>query len=340
MAEKRGRIHLSIERLSQRLKHEYAMNPLWQFVGNVAGLIWEYRWYSLAIFAVTIFQEFAALWPVNLLGDFIDRLDTGDMGNTVWLLLAASLFYPGLLRANVILRHKMFYETDLRKRVELVLQASDTGRWTDSESAGALYTKAVNAVSGITNAVYHILASFTPVIIKIVIVSGNLLRYNRLLGWSYVSSLLIPTVMTFLFNKMLRVLLDSQYTAIGESSGLGIKAIAEKENQEVRLKFRNVMRVRTNVFISLLTRSQSFLYIREASLIGSQFLVILLALSMRQRLNMTAGDFTKIVGYTAQVAAAFISAASCMDAIVSYTRAYHIYAAAYKEVTRPDAQAA
>ena len=69
---------------------------------------------------VTIFQEIAALWPVNLLGEFIDRLDTGDMGNTVWLLLGASLFYPGLLRANVILRHKMFYETDFRKRVEII----------------------------------------------------------------------------------------------------------------------------------------------------------------------------------------------------------------------------
>jgi ABC-type multidrug transport system fused ATPase/permease subunit len=338
MAQRRGRIHLGVERLSQRFRLEYALNPLWQFVGNVAGLIWEYKWYSLAIFAVTIFQEIAALWPVNLLGEFIDRLDTGDLGHTVWLLLAASLFYPGLLRANVILRHKMFYETDFRKRVELVLQASDAGRWTDSESAGALYTKAVNAVSGITNAVYHILASFTPVIIKIAIVSGNLLRYNRLLGWSYLGSLTIPLTMTFLFNKMLRVLLDSQYTAIGESSGLGIKAIAEKDNREVRAKFHNVMRVRTDVFISLLARSQSFLYVREAALVGSQFLVVFLALSMRQRLAMTAGDFTRIVGYTAQVAAAFINAAACLDAIVSYTRAYHIYAAAYNAVARADAE--
>ena len=339
MAPRRERIRQRAERLSQRLKLEYALNPLWQFAGNVAGLIWEYRWYSLAIFAVTIFQEIAALWPVNLLGDFIDRLDTGDMGNTVWLLLAASLFYPGLLRANVILRHKMFYETDLRKRVELVLQASDAGCWTDSESAGTLYTKAVNAVSGITNAVYHILASFTPVIIKIVIVSGNLLRYNRALGFSYLGSLSIPLAMTLLFNKKLQVLRDSQYAAIGESSGLGIKAIAEKDDQETRCKFQNVMRVRTNVFISLLARSQSFLYVREAALVGSQFLVVFMALSMRERLQMTAGDFTKIVGYTAQVAAAFINAAACLDAIVSYTRAYHIYAAAYNVVTRSDAQA-
>ena len=334
MAALLGRIQLRARRVIERIQLQFAFNPLWQFVGNIAGLIWEYRWYSLAIFVVTILQEFAALWPVNLLGEFIDRLDSGDVGRTVWLLLAASVFYPGLVRANVILRHKMFYETDFRKRVELVLHVSDMGQWTDSEAAGAAYTKTVNAVSGITNAVYHILASFTPVIIKITIVSGNLLRYNRLLGLSYLGSLAIPGAMTLLFNKKLQVLRDSQYAVIGESSGLGIKVIAEKDNQGVRTKFLDVMRVRTNVFISLLTRGQAFLYVREAALVGSQFLVVFLALSMRTRLNMTAGDFTKIVGYTAQVAAAFISAAACLDAIVSYSRAYHIYAAAYNVTTQ------
>jgi hypothetical protein len=324
-----GRIQPRAKRITERIKLKFAYDPLWQFVGNIAGLIWEYHWYSLAIFVVTIFQEFAALWPVNLLGEFIDRLDSGDMGRTVWLLLAASVFYPGLVRANVILRHKMFYETDFSKRVELILHVSDMGQWTDSEAAGAAYTKTVNAVSGITNAVFHILASFTPVIIKITIVSGNLLRYNRLLGTSYLASLAIPVAMTLLFNKKLQVLRDSQYAMIGESSGLGIKVIAEKDNREVREKFLGVMRVRTNVFISLLNRGQAFLYVREAALVGSQFLVVFLALSMRARLNMTAGDFTKIVGYTAQVAAAFINAAACLDAIVSYSRAYHIYAAAY-----------
>jgi hypothetical protein len=334
MAALLGRIQLRAKRVIERIQLKFAYDPLWQFVGNIAGLIWEYRWYSLAIFVVTIFQEFAALWPVNLLGEFIDRLDSGDMGRTVWLLLAASVFYPGLVRANVILRHKMFYETDFRKRVELVLHVSDMGQWTDSEAAGAAYTKTVNAVSGITNAVFHILASFTPVIIKITIVSGNLLRYNRLLGLSYLGSLAIPGAMTLLFNKKLQVLRDSQYAVIGESSGLGIKVIAEKDNREVRDKFLGVMRVRTNVFFSLLARSQAFLYVREAALVGSQFLVVFLALSMRTRLNMTAGDFTKIVGYTAQVAAAFISAAACLDAIVSYSRAYHIYAAAYNVTTQ------
>jgi hypothetical protein len=339
MTQRRESFRQRFERISSRFRAEYAHNPLWQFVGNVVGLIWEYRGYSLAIVVVTIFQEIAALWPVNLLGEFIDRLDTGEMGNTVWLLLGASLFYPGLLRANVILRHKMFYETDFRKRVEIILQASDAGHWTDSESAGALYTKAVNAVSGITNAVYHILASFTPVIIKIVIVSGNLLRYNRTLGFSYLGSLLIPLAMTFLFNKKLQVLRDSQYSVIGESSGLGIKTIAEKGNQEVRNKFVDVMRVRTDVFISLLARSQSFLYVREATLVGSQFLVVFMALGMRTQLQMTPGDFTKIVGYTTQVAAAFISAAACLDAIVSYTRAYHIYATACKSIATAQAKA-
>jgi len=65
---------------------------------------------------------------------------------------------------------------------------------------------------------------------------------------------------------------------------------------------------------------------------------VFLALSMRQRLDMTAGDFTRIVGYTTQVAAAFINAVACLDAIVSYTRAYHIYAAAYNVVTSSDAE--
>jgi hypothetical protein len=143
--------------------------------------------------------------------------------------------------------------------------------------------------------------------------------------------------MTFLFNKQLQVLRDSQYAVIGESSGLGIKTIAEKDNQAVRAKFTRVMRVRTDVFISLLARSQSFLYVREASLVGSQFLVVFMALALRTRLNMTPGDFTKIVGYTTQVAAAFISAVACLDAIVSYTRAYHIYAAAYQTLTATEA---
>ena len=329
MTKRRGRIRSRVERIRQQIKFELAFNPVWQFASNVFGLIWEFRWYSLAIIAVTIFQEFAALMPVNLLGEFIDRLGTGNMGYTVWLYMAASLFYPGLLRANVIFRHKMFYETDFRKRAELILAASDAGKWTDSEAAGAAYTKTINAVSGIINAVHLMLASFTPVIIKIVIVAGNLLQYNRTLGLTYLGSLIIPAAMTILFNKQLQVLRDSQYSVIGEASGLGIKVVAEKDNKEARTRFEKIMGIRKDVLIALVTKSQFFLYIREATLIGGQFLVVFMALSMRQRLNMTPGDFTKIIGYTAQVAAAFINAASSLDAIISYSRAYHIYAEAY-----------
>jgi hypothetical protein len=98
------------------------------------------------------------------------------------------------------------------------------------------------------------------------------------------------------------------------------------------------MRVRTNVFISLLARSQSFLCVREATLVGSQFLVVFMALAIRERLQTTPGDGTKIVGYTTQVAGAFISAAACLDAIVSYARAYHIYAAAYNTITAAETE--
>ncbi len=315
-----------IDRLRRRLKWEFALNPIWQFIWAILRLIWEYRWYSLAIFVVTIFQEFAALWPVNLLGDFIDRLESGNLGHVVWLLMAASLFYPGLLRANIVLRHKMFYETDFRKRVELVLQVSDRGQDTDPESAGAAYTRAVNAVSGITNATYHILGSFTPVIIKSTIVAGRLLGYGQVLGITYLSSLLIPAAMTVLFNKKLRVLRDSQYSVVGAMSGAGIRAISEHGNPEAREHFKEIMRERKNILLALLVRGQLFIYARQAVLVLSQFAVVFLALAMREEMGLTPGDFAKIIGYTTQVAGAFISAASCLDAIISYSRAYHVYA--------------
>ena len=326
MARRRGRITLRIARITRQIRHAFSFIPVWQFVGQVVGLIWEYKRYSLTIFVVTIFQEFAALWPVNLFGEFVDRLGSGGPGNIVWLLLAASLFYPGLLRANVILRHRMFYQTDFQKRVELVLRVADKGDSAGSEAAGAAYTRTVNAVSGITNAAYHILGSFTPVIIKIIIVSGRLLAYNQLLGTVYLASLVIPTLLTFLFNKSLQVLRDSHYSVISDVSGAGIRTISERENLTTRARFLDGMRTRKGVLVSLLSRSQSFLYVREAALVGSQFLVVFLALSMRFRVNITPGDFTRIVGYTAQVAAAFISAASSLDAVISYSRAYHIFA--------------
>jgi len=328
MASQPGRIRLNLDRITARVDQVRRSNLAWQFAWEVMGLIWDYKLYSVAIFAVTIFQEFAALWPVNLLGDFVDRLGSGDLGNVVWLLLGSSLFYPALLRANVILRHKMFYETDLQKRVELVFGVSDVGNCAGAEEAGAAYTRTVNAVSGITNAAYHVLGSFTPVVIKIVIVAGKLLEYNQLLGIIYVTSLLVPTVMTLLFNKRLQVLRDSEYSLISTTSGLGIRVIGDREDRATRSRFLDSMRVRTDVFISLLAKSQIFLYVREAALVGSQFVVVFMALALRRRMNITPGDFTRIFGYTAQTAAAFINAAACLDAVISFSRAYHIFATA------------
>ena len=320
------RLNVNTQRLLGLVRQRFAVDPSWRFFRDVGLLIWEYKWFSLAIIAVTIFQEFAALWPVNLLGQFVDRLETGDLGNTVWLLFAASVFYPGLARANVILRHIMFYNADYEKRVEMIFAAGEEGYATDLEAAGAAHTRIVNAVSGITNTMYHVLGSFTPVIIKVTIVSGRLLGYNRRLGLVYLASLILPAALTVLFNRILRVLLDSQYSVIGTVSGSGIKTISERENTAARERFLESMRTRRHVLNSLLCRSQSFIYVREGVLVCSQFLVVFLALSMRQELGMTPGDFTRIIGYTAQVAGAFITAAANLDNIVSYSRAYHVFA--------------
>lgn len=326
MPQRPSRRNLSVQRLLGLARQRFATDPSWRFFRDVGLLIWGYKWFSLTIIAVTIFQEFAALWPVNLLGEFVDRLETGDLGNTVWLLFGASLFYPGLARANVILRHVMFYNADFDKRVEMIVAAGDEGYATDLEAAGAAHTRIVNAVSGITNTMYHVLGSFTPVIIKVIIVSGRLLGYNRMLGWVYLASLVLPAVLTIIFNRVLRVLLDSQYSVIGAVTGSGIKTISERENTDARTRFLESMRTRRHVLNSLLARSQTFIYIREAMLVGSQFLVVFLALAMREELSITPGDFTRIIGYTAQVGAAFINAAANLDNIVSYSRAYHVFA--------------
>jgi hypothetical protein len=320
------RLDLRPRRLLTLLKHAYRYSPVGRFFQAIGQLVWQYRWYSLAIFVVTIFQEFAALWPVNLLGEFIDRLDGGDMGTVVWRFLLASLFYPGLLRANVMLRHKMFYETDFQKLVELVVREADRGHQPSIEDAGSAYTRLANAVSGITNATYHVLGSFTPVVIKIVIVAGNLLAYNRSIGLVYLASLSIPVAMTVVFNRRLRTLLDSQYAVVSEVSGTAIKTISDPGNKPVRDRFLNIMDSRKRILQSLVYRGQSYLYLREAVLVGSQFVVVFMALAIRVQAGITAGDFTKIVGYTTQVAAAFITTASVLDAIVSYSRAYHVYA--------------
>ena len=173
-----------------------------QFSRDVVGLIWEYKAYSVAIVMVTVLQEAAALWPVALMGEFVDRLGAGEVGGIVWLFMAASVLYPAILRANVVLRHKMFYETDFEKRIELTLKLRARGTLADLEKAGEANTRIANAVSGITNATYHVLGSFTPVLIKIVIVSGSLIAYNGMLGTAYLASLVVPVLMTLGFNEM------------------------------------------------------------------------------------------------------------------------------------------
>jgi ABC-type multidrug transport system fused ATPase/permease subunit len=315
-------------RVAKRIEQSVRYDPNWQFARDVWKLIWEYRWYSLAIILVTILQEVSALWPVSLLGDLVDRLESGNLGYVVWLLAGTSLLYPAILRGNVMLRHKMFYETDFQKRVELTLQTTGQGKAEDAESAGAMNARIANAVSGITNAAYHVLGSFTPVIIKIVVVSGSLLAYNRVLGLTYLGSLVFPALMTVLFNHKLQVLRDAQYSVISKSEGVVIKAITRDDNEDTRHDFVTVMRERKGVLIALLNKHQFFLYLRQAVLIGSQFMVVFIALAMRAQLHLTPGDFTRIIGYTAQVAAAFIEAAACLDAIISYSRAYHVYAQA------------
>jgi len=306
-----------------KLKQGLTNTPNGQFLADIWRLIWAYKGYSLAIFLITILQEVSALWPVNLLGQFVDRLQTGNLGNVVWLFMGASILAGGVMRGNIILRHKMFYETDFQKRVELTLELSANE---DIEAAGAANSRIANAVSGITNAVYSILGSFTPVIIKIIVVSGSLLAYNRAIGWAFLGSLLLPSWLTVSFNKWLRVLRDAQYAIVSQAEGAGTKIITAQDRGSAEAKFVEIMRERKNILITLLARHQTSLYVREVALIGSQFLVIFMALAMRARLGMTPGDFTKIVGYTAQVSAAFINTAVCLDAIISYSRAYHVYA--------------
>jgi len=322
-----GRIDIRPSRLAKQISQNLKLNPNWQFGRDIAKLIAEFRWYSLAILCVTILQELSALWPVNLLGDFVDRLETGDLGNVVWLFMGATVLYPGIMRANIILRHKMFYETDFQKRVELTLEASSSSS-DDAEIAGATNTRIANAVSGITNATYYVLGNFTPIIIKVTVVFRNLMAYNRVLGLAYLASLIIPTILTIAFNNWLRVLRDAQYSVTSRADGTATKFFASRDKGSVSGRLREVMAERKNILIALVTKHQISLFARQAALIGSQFLVVFLALAWRQRLALTPGDFTKIVGYTTQVAAAFIETAACLDAIVSHSRAYHVYAQA------------
>ena len=315
-----------LRRLATLTRHWFLYDPVGQFTSNVARLIWQYRAYSAAIILLTIVQEFAALWPVSLLGEFIDRLDSGDLGQVVWLFLFASLLYPGLVRGNIILRHRMLYQTDYQKMVELVLRASDAPKGRDSEEVGTEYTRLANAVAGITNATFHILGGFTPIIFKIIIVSGRLLAYNRLLGLVYTASLVVPAALTVVFNQRLRFLLDAHYALGGEVSGAAMRVISEGDDLDARARYGERMHVRRSLLQKLVAKGQFFTYLREAALVASQFLVVFMALALRTTISITPGDFARIIGYTTQVAAAFVGAVASLDAIVSYTRAYHVYA--------------
>jgi len=312
-----------------RLDALWGADRNWQFARAVGGLIWEYRRYALGILGVTVLQELSALAPVRLLGIFVDRLSGASLGSIVWLFLGASLLAPAVARANVILRHKMFYETDFSQRVELTLAEAARMTPADTEAAGEANSRVANAVSGITNAAYHVLGSFTPVIIKIAVVAASLVAYNRLLGAVYVASLVVPMVLTAIFNDRLRVLRDAQYSIISRLEGAGVRVITQGDDVGAQERFRRTMRERANVLITLVARHQVSLLVRQAALVGSQFAVVFLAIYLRSRIGLTPGDFTMIVGYTTQVAAAFIEAAACLDAIMSYSRAYHVYVDAH-----------
>ncbi len=330
MTHVQGRTKLRPKSVANRLVQRWKLNPNYYFARDVLRLIWGHKAFGVAIIIITVIQEIVALWPVSLLGQFVDRLSSGDIGNVVWLFLGASILSPTIVRGNVILRHKMFYETDYQKRVEMTLRVAEQGdSASDAEQAGSAHTRVVNAVSGITNATYHVLGSFIPVIIKIAVVSGNLLTYNRMLGLAYLASLSVPILMTGVFNSKMQVLRDAQYEVISEASGSGIRAISEKGSETACEHFLQIMRDRTVILFNLLLKSQLFLHAREVALIGSQFLIIFMALGLREKLRLTPGDFTKIIGYTTQVATAFITTASTLDAIISYSRAYHVYAQAH-----------
>lgn len=302
-----------------------------QFASDIVRMILKYRWICLAIVGVTVFQEIASLWPVNLLGRFIDGLGSEDTGRTVILLIGASVLAHTVLRLNVILRFKAFYESDFRTRVEMTLRLkapAEDGEAEDVEAAGKANSRVLNAVGSITNATFHVVGSFAPVIIKILVVSGSLLTYNAVIGWAFIGSLSIPIVLTWGANRWLRKLRDSSYSVVSRAEGVGTRVISAPEAKDQVHRFVRLMRQKRDVLFHLLARSQITLLLREAALVGSQFLVVLLALGMRERLHITAGDFTRIVGYTAQVSVAFINTAACLDAVISYSRAWHVYAEA------------
>ena len=286
-------------------------------------MLWQYRWLSLVILAVTVLQEITALWPVNALGHFIDRLQSEDIIQSFMILIATSVVAPGVARLNVIIRHKLFYQTDFQSRIEMTLRLPTAAQ--NVEDAGKVNSRIANAVGSITNAAYHVLGSFTPVIVKVVVVSASLLAYNSVLGWSFIASLSLPITITIAYNVWQRRLRDHQYSAVSRAEGIGTRLISAPDHGGAKTRFLRLMRERRDVLFTIVARSQLSLYVREIGLLASQFLVVGLAISMRKSLGLTAGDFTRVIGYTAQVSVAFINAAACLDAVVSYSRAWHVY---------------
>jgi ABC-type multidrug transport system fused ATPase/permease subunit len=297
-----------------------------QFAADIWAMIWQHKWYGVAILGVTVLQEVSALWPVNALGQFIDRLQSGDVTRSLVLLIGTSVLSLGVMRFNVILRHKVFYETDFQSRIEMTLRLPSAVE--DVEEAGKVNSRIANAVGSITNAAYNVLGSFAPVFVKVTVVAASLLAYNSVLGWSFLASLILPTVLTAAYNRWQRRLRDHQYAVVTRAEGIGTRLITTPGHDGARTRFMRLMRERRDVLFTIVARSQASLYLREVALLLSQLLVVVLALSMRERLHMTAGDFTRIIGYTAQVSVAFLNAAACLDAVVSYSRAWHVYAEA------------
>ena len=304
----------------------------WHFFVGAMRLLWDYRRFSIPSMALTIFQEIAALWPARLLGQFVDRLQTGDLGNVVWLFFGASVLYPLVLRTNVIVSNRMFYAMELEKRVEWTARVGKSGQCAgDAEKAGTAIIRIVNGVSAMAHLAFYTVRSVAPIFVKVIAVSSALLAYSRTLGLVYMGSLVIPVVMTIRYNKRVRALRDRQYGLASEVTGTAVKALAEHENPEPRARFLDVMVDRRRVLFGLLARSQLANFFRTAVLTGSQFAVVFLALAMRHDLGLTPGDFTTIVGYTGQVAAAVLGAASVYDTIVDLTRAYTVYVQAHGE---------
>lgn len=304
----------------------------WHFFTGAMRLLWDYRRYSIPSMALTIVQEIAALWPARLLGQFVDRLQGGDPGNVVWLFFGASILYPLLLRTNVIISNRMFYAMELEKRLEWTARVGQSGQCAnDAEKAGTAIIRIVNAVSAMAHLAFYSVRSIAPIFVKVIAVSSALLTYSRTLGLVYVASLAIPVWMTIRYNRRVRALRDRQYGVASEVTGTAVKALAEHENPEPRSRFLEVMVERRRILFTLLARSQVANLARTVVLTGSQFAVVFLALAMRHDLGLTPGDFTTIVGYTGQVAAAVLGAASVYDTIVDLTRAYTVYVEAHGE---------